>query len=250
MCSFVIITCHSRDVYRTHRWLIKILGKHFCVADRDPAKLLPEDEDTLGSASILRDHADKVDVVYNREVTAKGFGINKKQLGMEPILWYKAVRIAKDCPSPGRRRRRGKKKSPKKSRNDDPQIRVDVDRTVLPDGVVDTNAAGTKVRISMNWRSMLSDEIRQDSKTVFTNTRKLITYLRENHGLLLRGSDSVLYIRSDGCAAQYRSANCCYMNQKLAKEVVIQIDWMIMASHHGKSLCGCLGGCDKCELKN
>ena len=105
----------------------------------------------------------------------------------------------------------------------------------------------------MNWRSFLSDNNQQDSKTAYNNTRKLIIYLRDVHKLLPKmanGGVSVLYIRSDGCAAHYRSANCCMMNQLLSFEFGIQIDWMIMCPHHGKSPCDCLGGVDKHDLMN
>ena len=58
--------------------------------------------------------------------------------------------------------------------------------------------------IERHWMSFLSNDAkRQDAKTSYLNSCKLIDTLREKHGLLRGGRKDVLSMRSDGCAKQW-----------------------------------------------
>lgn len=90
-----------------------------------------------------------------------------------------------------------------------------------------------KGEMEMNWRGFLSDWRQQDSRTSYANAYKNIKHL-QSQGFLPKGGRSVLYIRSDGCPAQYKCANAMRLVGLLALVFEIQIDWMVTAPHHGK----------------
>ncbi len=65
-----------------------------------------------------------------------------------------------------------------------------------------------------------------------------------------KGGKSVLYIRSDGCAKQYKCANALRLVQWLSDIFKITIDWMVTAPHHGKNLVDAIAGRDKYDICN
>lgn len=104
-------------------------------------------------------------------------------------------------------------------------------------------------KITMNWHGHMSEEKTQNCKTSFANTCKFIKRMREENELL-RDSECVLCIRSDGCQDQCKSANNLHMNILIANSCGITVDWMITAPHHGKNLVDALAGRDKNDLMN
>ena len=118
---------------------------------------------------------------------------------------------------------------------------------------------GTKVRLKkldgngkefeLTWPGFLSDWKQQDARTSFANAFKLIKKLQAE-GYLPPNSGAVLYIKSDGCPAQYKCAVALYLVGLLAKAFGIQIDYMVTAAHHGKSLVDAIAGKDKYEIGN
>ena len=69
-------------------------------------------------------------------------------------------------------------------------------------------------------------------------------------GYIQPNCGSVPYIKSDGCPAQYKCAVALYLVGLLAKAFGIQIDYMVTAAHHGKSLVDAIAGKDKYEIAN
>lgn len=104
--------------------------------------------------------------------------------------------------------------------------------------------------VTWHWNGYLSDEKQQDARTSYANAIKFITYLQDECGLLPRGGTAVLYIRSDGCPCQYKSATAIMMCIWLSVHFAIEIDWMITAPNHGKNSVDALAGKDKAHLQN
>ena len=94
-----------------------------------------------------------------------------------------------------------------------------------------------------HFYSYLSDDKRQDSRTTYVNTEAMVKELQQ-HQLQLK-PDSILYELMDGCAKQYRCANCFYLMSALAAKYTITIDRMISAPHHGKGDVDSQNGIDK-----
>ena len=59
--------------------------------------------------------------------------------------------------------------------------------------------------VEMHWRGFLSDWKEQDSRTSYGNLYKFIKEMQSK--IKLKKGESTLYIRSDGCAKQYKCAN-------------------------------------------
>jgi hypothetical protein len=93
-----------------------------------------------------------------------------------------------------------------------------------------------EAKVEMHWKGFLSDWKEQDSKTSYCNLFKFIQYLQDNKGLIPTGSKSVLYVKSDGCAKQYKCAGALRLVGWLSDCFRIQINWMVTAPHHGKNL--------------
>ena len=123
---------------------------------------------------------------------------------------------------------------------------VDFNHYLLPDAVV----KGDRVLVDSMFMGSLSDLVRQDAKTSFANGYRMISILQNQYKLIPKYSGSVLYIRSDGCPKQYKSAAALRMVGILAYIFGIEIDWMICAPHHGKNLVDALAGRDKHDLNN
>ena len=102
--------------------------------------------------------------------------------------------------------------------------------------------------IELNWMGYLSDWKQQDSRTSFLNLHKFILKMREERKLVQ--PNSTLYVRSDGCPAQYKCGTALQLVQLLADRFNIQIDWMVTAPHHGKNLVDAIAGRDKYDLCN
>ena len=117
------------------------------------------------AALIVRDYTDRIKAEYNHSAMSTGMGGGNPTIGMEGFLYH--------------------------HRNQ--------------------NNGNNDVEIQMKWFSYLSDWKTQDAHTSYNNLFKFITHLQKNLGLLPRHSElppglkkSVLYIRSDGCANQYK----------------------------------------------
>ena len=104
--------------------------------------------------------------------------------------------------------------------------------------------------ITRHWVSFLSNEKRQDARTSYINSRKLIDDFQQNHGCLRRNKGDVLHMRSDGCSKQYKCANAIKLNTILSNEFAIEIDVMINCAMHGKDQVDAMSGVDKAHLRN
>ena len=184
-----------RDHYRQHRWQVIVLGKGWCLGDRDPDRILELDP---MSALVVRDYTDRISAEYNNSAMSTGMGGGNATVGMEGFLYHH-----------------------KNAENE----------------------------IEMNWYGFLSDWKQQDSRTSYGNLFKFVKHLKEDLGLL-QNKDSVLYIRSDGCAKQYKCANALRLVGWICEIFKIRIDWMITAPHHGKNLVDAIAGKDKHDLAN
>ena len=61
----------------------------------------------------------------------------------------------------------------------------------------------------------------------------------------LREPGDTLWIQSDGCAKQYKSATNMWLCWYLAKTYKIHIDWFVSCAGHGKFTVDSLAGTDK-----
>jgi len=95
----------------------------------------------------------------------------------------------------------------------------------------------------MLYYVFLSDDNRQDSRTSYINTSRMIDDLRESYGLLPRGS--TLLELMDGCSRQCRCSTALWTLTALSYKHQIIIDRMISAPHHGKGDCDSQSGVDK-----
>ena len=102
--------------------------------------------------------------------------------------------------------------------------------------------------VEMHWRGFLSDWKEQDSRASYGNLYKFIKEMQSKKKL--KKGESTLYIRSDGCAKQYKCANSLRLVDWLCAIFKIRIDWMVTAPHHGKNLVDAIAGRDKYDLAN
>ena len=103
--------------------------------------------------------------------------------------------------------------------------------------------------VETHWYGYLSDDKRQDARTSYVNTNKFIEMMRNEHGLLMEGTGATLWIQSDGCNKQYKSANHIFLMTVCAKSYNLNIDWFVTTAGHGKCLVDSLAGTDKAYVK-
>ena len=102
--------------------------------------------------------------------------------------------------------------------------------------------------IETHWFGYLSDDKQQDARTSYANVNKFIKMMREVHGLLTE-PNSTLWIQSDGCNKQYKSANHIWLMIVCAQAWNINIDCFVTTPGHGKCLVDSLAGTDKAYCK-
>ena len=104
-------------------------------------------------------------------------------------------------------------------------------------------------KVEMHWHGFVSDEKQQDSRTSFANTEKFVQYIRQKFAdsdhQYLRVDKDTLWVQSDGCEKQYKSANSCKMNMWISDKYRIEIDWFITPPGHGKCMVDSMAGTDK-----
>jgi hypothetical protein len=111
------------------------------------------------------------------------------------------------------------------------------------------HTVGSNGDVEMHFQTYFAELKQQDARTSFANCRQFIDMLQKR-GLLGRGKDSVLYIKSDGCGKQYKCANAIRSMIWLAIHYGFQLDVMVNCAHHGKCLVDAFAGKIKNTIRN
>ena len=98
--------------------------------------------------------------------------------------------------------------------------------------------------VRMEMHSHFSDDSKQDAASTFDNMEVLLEILLEQ-GRFTKNGGYTLLDNTDGCAAQYRSANALYLISLLAVAYGLVIDRAVGAPGHGKDLVDGLNAVDK-----
>ena len=96
------------------------------------------------------------------------------------------------------------------------------------------------------FHSFLSDDIKQDSDTTTSYSKRLISLLKDKK--VMTTYFSTIWKNTDGCAEQYICASALYLMSVMFQCYSVTIDRGISAPRHGKEVVDGINAVDKCYI--